>query len=63
MKGYSDSEYVKDESHWSINGWLVFLCEAPISYKSKMMLIVALSVTEAELFAAVLCAQDMMMPL
>jgi hypothetical protein len=38
----------------------VWLNDAPISFISKMMSIVALSVREAELFAAVLCAQDML---
>eukprot|EP00957_Ditylum_brightwellii_P205908 15345960-Ditylum_brightwellii.AAC.1 len=60
LVGFSDSEYAKDETRRSVNGWSVFMCEAPITYKSKMMPIVALSVTEAELFAAVQCAQDMM---
>eukprot|EP00957_Ditylum_brightwellii_P036948 2796796-Ditylum_brightwellii.AAC.3 len=63
IEGYSDSKHAKDESCRSVNGWSVFLCEAPISYKSKIMPIVALSLTEAKLFAAVLCAQDMMMVL
>eukprot|EP00957_Ditylum_brightwellii_P046123 3499287-Ditylum_brightwellii.AAC.1 len=56
IKDLSDSEYAKDKSRRSVNGWSVFLCEAPISFKSKMMPIVALLVTEAELFATVLCA-------
>ena len=58
--GMSDSEYAKDESRRSINGWSVFLNDSPVSWKSKMMPIVALSVTEAELFSAVQCVQDMM---
>eukprot|EP00957_Ditylum_brightwellii_P111793 8527030-Ditylum_brightwellii.AAC.1 len=33
IEGYSDSKYAKDESRRSVNIWLVFLCEAPISYK------------------------------
>ena len=60
ITGKSDSEYAKDTSRRSVNGWSVFLEGAPISYKSKMMPVIALSVTEAELFAAVQCAQDMM---
>jgi hypothetical protein len=60
ISGMSDSEYAKDPSRKSVNGWAVFLENAPVSIKSKMMPIVALSVTEAELFAAVQCAQDMM---
>ena len=38
----------------------MFLCGAPVSFHSKMMPIVTLSVMEAELFAAVLYAQDML---
>ena len=45
--GMSDSEYAKDDSRRSVNGWNVFLCDAAVAYKSKMMPIVALSVTEA----------------
>eukprot|EP00957_Ditylum_brightwellii_P029631 2239212-Ditylum_brightwellii.AAC.1 len=60
IKGYSDSEYSKDKSRCSVNRWSVFMCNAPISYKSKMMPIVALFVTEVELFAAILCIQDML---
>ena len=60
IMGKSDSDYAKDKTRRSVNGWLTFLNESPISFKSKMMPIVALSVTKAELFAAVLCAQDMM---
>eukprot|EP00957_Ditylum_brightwellii_P184860 14079154-Ditylum_brightwellii.AAC.1 len=59
LEGYIDSEYVKDETSRSVNGWSVFLCDAPIPYKSKMMPIIALSVTEAELFTNVSCVQDM----
>jgi hypothetical protein len=60
VEGWSDSEYAKDDSRRSVNGWSVFLNGSAIAFRSKMMPIVALSVTEAELFAAVLCAQDMM---
>lgn len=60
IKGKSDSEYAKDESRRSVNGWAVWLCLAPVSFRSKMMPIVALSVTESELFSACLCAQDML---
>src|SRR5687767_14171305 len=58
--GKSDSEYAKDDSRRSVNGWSTFLNGSPISFRSRMMPIVALSVTEAELFAAILCVQDMM---
>ena len=61
VKGRADSDYAKDvETRRSISGWLTFLCGAVITTKSKMMPIVALSVTEAELFAAVMCVQDML---
>ena len=60
IEGWSDSDFGKDESRRSVNGWGVFLCESPIREKSKMMPIVALSVTESELFTAVQCAQDML---
>eukprot|EP00957_Ditylum_brightwellii_P085161 6476883-Ditylum_brightwellii.AAC.2 len=56
IKGYSDSEYLKSENRYSVNVWLVFLYNAPISYKSEMMHIVAMLFTEAALFAAVQCA-------
>ena len=60
VRGKSDSEYAKDESRKSVNGWAVWLNDAPVSYRSKMMPIIALSVTEAELFAATQCAMDML---
>ena len=41
-------------------GYSVFLCGAPVSWKSKMEDIVTLSATEAELVAATACAQDML---
>eukprot|EP00957_Ditylum_brightwellii_P118928 9070672-Ditylum_brightwellii.AAC.1 len=59
IKGLSDSEYAKDKIRRSVNGWSVFLCEAPILIKSKMMTIVTLLFTNAEFFAAVLCVRDM----
>ena len=61
IKGYSDSDWAKDpDTRRSVSGWSTFLFDAPVSMKSKMMPIVALSVTEAELFAATCCAQDML---
>ena len=60
LRGKSDLEYAKDETWKSVNGWAVWLNSAPISYQSKMMLIIALSATEAELFAATQCAMDML---
>jgi hypothetical protein len=53
ITGYSDSDWAKDPiTRRSVSGWLTFLFDSPISMKSKMMPIVALSVTAAELFAA-----------
>src|SRR5687767_2642711 len=60
LVGHSYSEYAKDESRRSNNGWSTFLCKSPVNFCSKMTPIVALSVTKAELFAAVLCPQDIM---
>ena len=60
VKGMSDSEYAADESRYSVNGWSTWLCGAPVTCRSKMMPVIALSVMEAELYAAVQCAQDMM---
>jgi hypothetical protein len=60
LEGWSDSEYAKDDSRRSVNGWSVFLNGSAIAFRSKMMPTVALSVTEAELYAAVQCAQDML---
>ena len=41
-------------------GWVTYLEGAPVSIKSATGKTVALSVTEAEINAAVACAQDMM---
>jgi hypothetical protein len=61
ITGCSDSDWAKDSiTRKSVSGWLTFLFDSPISMKSKMMPIVALSVTEAELFAATCCAPDML---
>jgi hypothetical protein len=61
IKGRADSDYAKDlETRRSISGVLTFLCGAVITTRSKMMPIVALSVTDAELFVAVMCVQDML---
>jgi hypothetical protein len=60
INGESDSDFAKDETRRSVSGWATFLNGAPISTKSKMQRIVALSVTEAELIAAVSCVQDLL---
>ena len=60
ISGMSDSEYAKDETRHSVNGWSTWLCGAIVTCRSKMMPIIALSVMEAELYAAVQCVMDMM---
>jgi hypothetical protein len=59
--GISDSDFAKDpETQKSVSGNSTFLCGAPVIQRSTMQRIVALSVTEAELFAATNNAQDML---
>jgi hypothetical protein len=60
ISGESDSNYAKDPTRRSVNAGCTYLNGALIRMFCKMMPIVALSTTEAELFAAVLEAQDMM---
>jgi hypothetical protein len=62
ISGRADSDYAKDlETRRSVSGIITFfLCEAVITMRSKMMPMVALSVTDAELFAAVMTAQDIL---
>ena len=43
-----------------MNGWVYYLESSTINCASKMMTVIALRVTEAELYAAVECIQDMM---
>ena len=57
--GSSDSDYAKDtQTRTSVNGWITMLNGSVISCKSKMMPIVALSITEANFFSATCCVQD-----
>jgi hypothetical protein len=59
--GRSDSDFAKEpDTRKSVSGNSTFLCGAPVIQRSSMQKIVALSVTEAELFAATSNAQDMM---
>ena len=61
VNGRSDSTYASDpDTRRSVSGYHTMLNGAPVTMKSGMQKIVALSVTEAELIAAVLCAQDML---
>ena len=60
IKGECDSEYAKHSSRRSVNAGITYLEGAIVKQFSKMMPIVALSTTEAELYSAVLTAQDMM---
>jgi hypothetical protein len=61
IRGISDSDFAKDlETRKSVSGNSTFLCGAPVIQRSTMQRIVALSVTEAELFAAKNNAQDML---
>ena len=62
INGKSDSDYACcPTTRRSVSGTCVFLEGAPISVKSSMQKIVALSVTEAETIAAVQCAQEMIL--
>ena len=60
IMGKCDSEYAKHSSRRSVNAGITYLDGAIVKQFSKMMPIVALSTTEAELYSAVLTAQDMM---
>jgi hypothetical protein len=61
IRGISDSDFEKDpKTRKSVSGNSTFLCGAPIIQRSTMQRIVALSVTEAELFAATNNVQDML---
>ena len=57
--GKSDSEFGKHSSRRSVNAGITYLEGAIVKQCSKMMPIVALSTTEAELYLAVLTAKDM----
>ena len=61
IRGRPDSNYGTDqETRKSVSGYVVYLEDAPISIKSIMQRIIALSSTEAELIALVQCVQEMM---
>eukprot|EP00957_Ditylum_brightwellii_P018199 1371246-Ditylum_brightwellii.AAC.1 len=57
----ADSDYAKcPVMRRSVSGYATFLKGAPITIKSVMQKVVALSVTEAETIAGVQCMQDML---
>ena len=59
--GRSDSDFCNDPiARKSISGTSVTLNKAPVVERSRMQKCVTLSVTEAEVMAAVECAQDML---
>jgi hypothetical protein len=61
IHGISDSDFAKDsETRKSVSCNSTFLCGAPVIQRSTMQIIVAISVTEAELFVATNNAQDML---
>ena len=61
IRGHSDSDYAKRvEDSKSVTGYSTYLNDAPIFNKSKTQNSVTLSVSEAELIAAVECAQTML---
>ena len=60
VSGRSDSDYAKEDSRKSVSGHRVLLNGAPVMFKSGTQRIVALSVCEAELYAGISCAQDML---
>jgi hypothetical protein len=51
--GRSDSNFAKDpDTRTTVSGNSTFLCGGPVNWRSSMQKIVALSITEVELFAA-----------
>lgn len=61
IKGRSDSTYASDQTTMrSVTGTTVFLEDAPVAMKCFQQKTVTLSSAEAELMAAVTCAQDML---
>ena len=61
IRGHSDSDYAKCmEDRKSVIGYSTYLNDAPIFNKSKTQNSVTLSVSEAELIAAVECTQTML---
>ena len=60
IRGKSDSNFATcSDTRKSVTGYCVYMEDAPITVKSGMQKIVALSVTEAETIATVQCVQEM----
>ena len=59
IMGKLDSEFSKHSSQRSVNAGITYLEGAIVKQYSKMMLIVALSTTKAELYLAVLTASTL----
>jgi hypothetical protein len=61
IRARSDSDYGKDtQTRRSVSGYVVYLEGAPVTHRSATQKTVALSTSEAEFNAAVLCVQDML---
>ena len=61
ISGRSNSDYAKDQqTRRSVSGCSALLHPCPVMFRSATQKHVALSMTEAELYVAVLCAQDML---
>ena len=61
LEGFLDSDFAGDrETRFSVHGYIIYFCGAPISWKSKASKSVTLSSTEAEYFAASETAKELM---
>ena len=61
ISGTSDSNYATvPDNRKSVSGFAVFVNNAPVSYKSVQQKVATLSSTEAELYAIVQCAQEIL---
>ena len=61
ISGMSDSDYAAcKKTRRSVTGYVLMMEGTPINFKSSMQKTVALSVTEPEMNAGVLCVQDML---
>lgn len=61
INGKSDADYAKDPDNCcSIRGIMVFLNNALVTIRSRQRACVTLSIMEADLYVATICAQDML---